>query len=234
MITTFFNEPKLKEAVIRQLREHKRLDQITQQIYWEDGRGCHLGCLTHINSSCGDPHKATERLFGIPLRVTYWLEAVFEGLSIGQAKKWVIESTEAIPCGGDLKLAHHHFAVWLLDPATGINKITNINRDAIALVQALHIRAVGGESISDREWSGARSAAWSAAESAVWAAWSAAESAVWAAWSRARSAAWKKIAAKSIEIFQNSPIAECELCSDFISESFAHMNQPVLLESSRR
>lgn len=209
MATAFFGEPKLKEAVMTRLEQHRRLDQFVQGIYFEAGRGCHLGCLTHSNDSS---QKATERLFGIPERVAYWLEAVFEGLPSARCAWWAIEGTRAIPVGADLSLAHHRLAEWLLGDS-GLLTIIDCNRAAIEQCRELHRRAALGEAVTREEWS----AAWSAARSAAWsAAWSAAES--------AESAAWEKIAAKSIEIFSTSPISgstgECEAC---VTATMAHL-----------
>ena len=204
----FHSEPSLKSAVMDRLREHRRLDQIVQGVYFENGKGCHLGCLTHFESNT---HDAAARLFGIEPRIGYWLEAVFEGLPKGDCERWVLESTEAIPCGADLSLCHHHLSAWLLGES-GFLKIVDENRDAIEQVRGLHVRAASGEVITADEWSAARSAAESAARSAAWsaarsAARSAAESAAEsAAWSAAESAAWNEIAAKSIEIFAAAPV----------------------------
>ena len=180
----FHSEPSLKSAVMDRLREHRRLDQIVQGVYFENGKGCHLGCLTHFESNT---HDAAARLFGIEPRIGYWLEAVFEGLPKGDCERWVLESTEAIPCGADLSLCHHHLSAWLLGES-GFLKIVDENRDAIEQVRGLHVRAASGEVITADEWSAAMSAARSAA------------------WSAAESAAWNEIAAKSIEIFAAAPV----------------------------
>ena len=172
----FHSEPSLKTAVMDRLREHRRLDTIVQGTYFDEGRGCHLGCITHIND---DTHEAAERLFGIEQRVGYWLEAVFEGLPKEDCAAWVIESTEAIPVGADLSKCHHHLAAWLLGES-GLLTITDINRDAIEQARRLHLAAANGQSLSAEQWS--------------------------AAWSAAESAAWKDIAAKSVEIFRAAPV----------------------------
>src|SRR5688572_25183366 len=187
-MTAFFNEPTLKSAVIERLEQHRRLDQFVQGIYFEDGRGCHLGCLTHSKDSS---HEMTERLFGIPIRVAYLLEAVFERLPKDDCECWAVESIRAIPCGANLDVLHHRLAAWLLGDA-GLLTITGANREAIERCRQLHSRAADGLSVTASEWSAAESAARSAAESAAGsAAWSAAESAAEsAAWSAAESAAW--------------------------------------------
>ena len=102
MKTAWYGEPELKAEVMRRLHEDQELDRIAQAIYWEDGRGCHLGCLTRRNEGA---HAATERMFAIPERIAYWLETVFEGLPTSDAPQWVIDSTDAIPVGADLSLA---------------------------------------------------------------------------------------------------------------------------------
>ncbi len=187
-MVAFHGEPSLKAAVMDRLREHRRLDEITQGVYFDDdGRGCHLGCITHASNGV---HEAAERLFGIEQRIGYWLEAVFEGLPKEQCAAWVIESTEAIPCGADLSMCHHHLAAWLLGES-GLLTITDANREAIERVRLLHVAAINGQPRDESAAAAARSAARSA--------WSAARSAAW-------SAAWEKIAAKSIEIFRAAPV----------------------------
>ena len=235
-------EPELKIQALAQLREHQRMDQIVQGTYWKDGKGCHLGCLTHCNV---DSHEATERLFGLPLRVAYFLEAVFEGLPKDKAVRWVTESVEAIPVGADLSRWHHRFGHWLL-AESGLLTITDINRDAIAGVAELHRRAAAGEPLCEAAESAAwSSAAWSAAAAAESAAWSSAAewSAAWSAAaasesagesagarSAARSAAFEKFAAKAIELFASSPVAAvCTECPDAAAKSILHLKSTRLV-----
>ena len=183
MILAFHNEPSLKASVMERLREHRRLDQIAQGFYFDGkNRGCHLGCLTHTNEGT---HVTAERLFGIEQRIGYWLEAVFEGLPASDCAEWVIASTEVIPVGADMSKCHHHFAAWLFSESNLLT-ITDINREAIASVRRLHCRAAQGSTVSNEEWSAARSAAESAARSAA--------------------SAWNLIAEKSIEIFREAPV----------------------------
>ncbi|MGD9724670.1 MAG: hypothetical protein AB7U76_25825 [Pirellulales bacterium] len=217
----------MKVAVLERAREHRRLDQIAQKLYWDGSRGCWLGCVTHDAKT---PHESAERLFGIEQRIGYWVEAVFEGLPKDRCAAWVLESIEALPVGADLSLCHHHFGVWLLSSEAGLLTFTDGNRAAIEGVCRLHQRVLAGDPPAASEWSAAESAAESAARSAAArssAAWSAAESAAWSAWSSAASAsaarssaasasaarsaaarssaAWVKIAEKSLEIFRAAP-----------------------------
>ena len=222
-------EPELKASVLGQLKNHRNLDEIVQGSYWEGGRGCCLGCLTHVDA---DVHETTQRLFGIPLKVCYWMEAVFEGLDKGQCAEWVIDSAESIAVGADMTKAHHSLGYWIL--GSDLLTITDVNREAIAKVRRLHELSFSGTEVTTEQWSAAmmaaESAAWSArawlsaaesaeseSASAARSAESAAESAEWSARSAARSAesaarlsaesAWDLIAAKSLDIFQACPIA---------------------------
>jgi hypothetical protein len=194
-----------KDAILAQLAEHRAHDQIVKGQYWEDGKGCAVGCTIH-----GSGHKKYEPIFGIPQALAHIEDAIFEGLPNEIAMDWPIRFMAAIKPGSDLSLVQWKFLHWLLTDENvnpGINHPTV--KDAIKLTADLmKILSDGGvvsesaegsaaestRSAAEREvWSAAwsaRSAAWSAAESAVWsAAWSAAESAVWSARSTARSAA---------------------------------------------
>ena len=184
----WYGEPALKEAAMAQLREHRRLDQITQGTYWREGRGCHLGCLTHLNE---DAHAGAERLFNFPQPVSHFLERVFESLPKSDAPAWVINSTEAIPVGADLSLVVNQIDLWILRDSDLLH-VTDENRKGIQTVIDLHIKTIHGELVSAEEWSAARSAAYLAAQlAAESAARSAARSAAHlAAHLAARSAAY--------------------------------------------
>ena len=195
-------EPGLKQAAMERLREHRRMDELIQGSYFPgNGKGCHLGCLTHSNRNA---HELAARLFGIEERIGYWLEAVFEGLPTNECADWVLASTDSIPVGADMSICHHHFGAWLLGES-GLLTITNMNRDAIGAVQQLHARAVAGEIVTPEQWSAAESAAWSARAAAWSAAWSAAESVESSAWSAAwsaKSAAYKKYAKQLLKLLK--------------------------------
>jgi len=133
-IIAWHGEPDLKASVFDRLREDQRMDRIVQGMYWSDGRGCHLGCLTRASSNW---HLVAERLFGIEQRIGYWLEAAFEGLPKEQCAQWVLDSTAAIPEGADMSRCHHHLGIWLFNPSTGLLTITDQNRDAIDRVRRI-------------------------------------------------------------------------------------------------
>lgn len=79
-----------KERTIERMRKAAESGQLA--------RGTFLGTLTGSGES---PHEDTEEFFGIPVRVAYWIEAVFEGIYRGKRSDWAIAALEAIPAGAD-------------------------------------------------------------------------------------------------------------------------------------
>ena len=69
-LLAWHNEPKLKSAVLARAHEDRQMDRLVQGTYWEHGRGCHIGCLTRVSDNW---HDAAHRMFGLDLRVCYWL-----------------------------------------------------------------------------------------------------------------------------------------------------------------
>ena len=213
---SFFGSQCLKDAVVARVREHQRLDQIAQQIYWDGSKGCAIGCVLH-----SDEHMAFEQQLGLPVFLAYMDEHIFESLPLDEAKAWPLRFIEAVPVGVELALVFPRFMHWLMSDPQGMRQYAN--RETLPIVDTLvelYARRIAGVPFDLRAaWSAARSAdsaawsaesavsaarraAWSAvnaawgAESAERAAWSAARSAEDAAWgaeSAARSAAWSAV-----------------------------------------
>ncbi len=119
---SFFGEQSLKDAVVARVKEHQRLDQITQGQYWEqdsDGifRGCGIGCVLHSGT-----HIDFERQLGLPIFLAYMDEHIFESLPLAQAKWWPLRLMEAMPVGVDLTLICPRFIYWLLSDPDGIRQ----------------------------------------------------------------------------------------------------------------
>lgn len=114
--SAFFGEPALKDAVMAQLRRHHKLDQIKQEYYWDEDSqsGCHLGCLTHTNN--GGILRLTGETFGIGERFAELLEHAFEAAYSFNAANWVLESTNAIPLGADVRAVSLRLGSWLFSP----------------------------------------------------------------------------------------------------------------------
>jgi hypothetical protein len=98
---TFLNDPKLKEQRIAQVRAHRLADQLVKGKYWEDGKGCAVGCTIHSGN-----HEDYETELGIPVELAYLEDRIFESLDNGNAMMWPERFLAAIPVGVDLRGTH--------------------------------------------------------------------------------------------------------------------------------
>ena len=196
---SFFGEQCLKEAVVERVREHQRLDQIIQKIYWAqqaDGiyRGCAIGCVLHSGN-----HMDYERQLGLPVFLAYIDEHIFESLPARESTAWPLRFIEAVPVGVDLEMVHPRFMHWLMTDPRGARQFVASQDvkifDAVAKLYSDWITAGAFAAQAEaRAEQAAENAAASAvsnsAQAAAAHALHAAESAAWsAAWSTAASAA---------------------------------------------
>ncbi len=200
----FHGDPKVKEKYLARVKAHRKADEIVKGLYWEDGKGCAVGCTIH-----GENHRAYEKELGIPIQIAHLQDWLFEHLPNGEAKGLPVDFLEAIPVGADLKLVLPRFFHWILVDPDGVIQYAQGEgeeraKEAILSVAALHNRVVKGQEVTSEQWSAARAAARAAraaaraARGAAWAAsesaWAAARDAAWAAsaaaWGAARAAAW--------------------------------------------
>jgi hypothetical protein len=196
----FHNDPKVKRKYLDRVRRHARADQIIKGRYWEEGRGCAVGCTIHSYD-----HSAYERELGIPQSIARLEDTIFENLPLEDAKLWPEKFLKVIHPGADLKLVTARFMLWLFaDEKHGVIRFVPAKtfpkqRAALEIVVHLYRRKLAGDDPSEREWSDAARAAWAAeaaaAAAAAWAAaaaaWAAAEAAAKAAWAAAAEAAAK-------------------------------------------
>jgi len=217
----YHSDPQIKTAILAQLALHREADEIVKGRYWENGKGCAVGCTIHSGQ-----HVKYETRFGIPQLLARLEDAIFEGLPNGSAKEWPERFMRAVRPGADLSRVGWQFLHWLLtdksvNPGIDHDLVKDAVKqcaDAIALFakgeSAAWSAASAARSAASAAWSAA-SAAWSAASaaSATWSAASAASaesaaSAASAAWSAesaestARSAAWVKISDKLVELLE--------------------------------
>ncbi|MFT3987230.1 hypothetical protein [Aestuariivirga sp.] len=191
-LIAYHNDPSIKDGILAQLRGHAAADQLVKDQYWQNGKGCAVGCTIH-----GRDHMEYEPRFGIPVMLARLEDTIFEGLPNAEAQEWPVRFMDAIRPGADLSRVGWQFLHWLLTDETvnpGIN--APLVKDAVKQCADVLVPLTKGEPVDvsaaelarSAAWS-ARSAAWSAAWSARSAAWSA-RSAAWSAAELARSAAW--------------------------------------------
>jgi hypothetical protein len=169
VMKAYHSDELLKANILAALAAHRESDEIVKGHYWENGKGCAVGCT--IKS--GD-HMAYEPLFGIPVALAYLEDRIFEGLPNELAEQWPERFMSAIRVGSDLSLVQWKFLHWLLTDL-GVNPGINDSMVAESVsrcAEVLEVLADGGEVGLDAAESAAQSAE-SAAGSAAWSAESA-------------------------------------------------------------
>ena len=108
----FHNNPLTKEKYINRLKDHYKADEIIQGQYWENGKGCAVGCTIHSSN-----HLAFETELGIPKVLAKLEDEIFEGLPNELAKEFPLQFLSAINVGADLLKVWNYFAIWQLTDA---------------------------------------------------------------------------------------------------------------------
>lgn len=198
-LLTFHNDPAIKEKYLARLHAHAAADRITKGQYWENGKGCAVGCTIE-----GNDHKRYETELGIPEGIAHLEDIIFEGLPNELAMTFPIRFLESIPVGVDLSHVVPSMMIFIL-------KDRRIYADyqgkkAIDSVVALYQRKLNGEDVTVQEWKEAAEAAWAAwaagAAEAAWAAGAARVAGV--AGAAARAAAYILYADELIRLVSSS------------------------------
>jgi hypothetical protein len=226
----YLNNPLLKVQILQQLQAHYDADEIIKGVYWEDGKGCAIGCILH---DARGNHERFESEVGIPAVIALLIDRIFEGLSNDKAKQWPLRIMSAFEPGKDYSKAWYQFGHWLLiDPTDGVIRVarSDESRAAIHNVAQAYDRTLKGGKIDNIEWlklsrdaagtydyvcadgygyaaAAATAAADAGAAATAYAAAAAAAAAVYAAEAGAASARenfYTKMADKLIEIIQAS------------------------------
>jgi hypothetical protein len=185
----FHGDPNIKAKYLERVQLHAAADEIIHGKYWEDGKGCAVGCTIHGNS-----HAKYETELGIPQVLARLEDTLFEGQTNGHAKEFPARFLTAAKVGADLSRVQWQFLYWILTEELA-GRDHPLVRDTIAQCANVIAPLTKGELFD-------ASAAWSAARSAASAAESAAES---AAWSAARSAAYHRMAEKLLDLMEAAP-----------------------------
>lgn len=166
-VLSYHDDKAVKTKFVARARAHQKADEIVKGQYWEDGKGCAVGCLVH-----GSSHNKLAEELAIPLQMAYLIDRLFEGMPIEAAKKFPLRFVQAIPVGADLeKVMDRFFLALLSDPKQGVMLSANDSvRSRIQTVIALYTRQVAADYPSAQEWRAAYSAADSAASSAAYSA----------------------------------------------------------------
>jgi len=193
-LLSYHSDENLKDMFVAEIIKHRKADQILQGTYGteESGKwkGCAVGCSIHsLNIKMGksyatNDHSVYEKALGIPEWLARLEDALFEGLSVEESKKWPEKFAQAIPVGVNLERVKWQFCSFILkeniERVLTLNISDKLKKQVVESIQGvlvLHKNAlqtgVWNESAADYARSVAESA-WSAADSARSAAWSAA------------------------------------------------------------
>ena len=146
----FHGKQEIKDEYIKRLQDHYDADEIVKGVYWQNGKGCAVGCTLHS----GD-HKAYEVELGIPEVLAWLQDSIFEGLSPKDAKEFPLNFLNAVNVGSDLSQVGDKFLHWLLvDPEHGVIKYAT-NKKAVQDVADLYERKINGETINRDVWGAA-------------------------------------------------------------------------------
>lgn len=176
----FHNDVKIKTKYVNRVKKHYKLDEIVQGTYWDNGKGCAVGCtIEHddVTKSGGSWHQRYEEALGIPRAIARLEDRIFEGLSNGEAKEFPLKFIQAVNVGADLSMVVPKFFVWLLgdkdDGVINFAKGYKKSEKAIKQVLKLYQETVGGKIVSKTRWVSAKNTAydataWDAATAAAW------------------------------------------------------------------
>ena len=107
---TFENDPSQKKIILEQLQTHYDADEIVKGQYWENGKGCAVGCILH-----SDNHSEFEERFNIPEWFARLIDEIFEELPNEEAKEFPINVWKAIPERKNLDRVKWKFNSFLMD-----------------------------------------------------------------------------------------------------------------------
>jgi len=172
-MVAYLGDPDLKARVLAGLEAHRAADEIVQGVYWENGRGCAVGCVLHdLNPRRpASDHTRFEDELGIPEQLAWLIDGIFEALPAEHAKDWPLRVMAAIPVGADLSGVWDRFASWML------HDLADAGHDpdgVVSRMAGLFDRAISGDEPGESEWHRAADAAADARVfRAAWAAWDA-------------------------------------------------------------
>jgi hypothetical protein len=106
---SYHSDPSIKSNYLARVAGHADADEIIKGRYWENGKGCAVGCTIH-----GETHESFERELGIPQMLAWLEDVIFEGLPNRLAKTWPERFLLSIAPGRDLSPVGWRFLHWLL------------------------------------------------------------------------------------------------------------------------
>ena len=143
-LLAFHGDAAIKKKYLARVRAHAKADQIIKGQYWENGKGCAVGCTVH-----SDNHGAYQDELGIPEWLARLEDTLFEGLPNGHAAKFPAQFLSSIRVGADLEPVRWKFALILL--AENAERVKALQIDEALKTQVLEaneqVRAVNQNAV---------------------------------------------------------------------------------------
>lgn len=154
MKTAFNNDQALKTKYVARVKKHYDADEIVKGLYWEDGKGCAVGCTMEHDNTGMNIHQRMEDEIGVPRMIAYLEDRIFEGLTNSDAKEFPLRFLKAINPGADLSMVAPKFFVWLLTDVTDgtIKFAREDSKKSIQAVADLYIEKISGKTITNAQW----------------------------------------------------------------------------------
>lgn len=113
----FLDSKEVQEKYLNRIRKHAKADEFAKGIYWENGKGCAVGCTVHSSD-----HSDYETELGIPKWVAKLEDRIFEGLPNARAKLWPVEFLESVNIGSDLNKIKIPMLIFIVESARETTK----------------------------------------------------------------------------------------------------------------
>ncbi|MBK7380584.1 MAG: hypothetical protein IPJ03_16635 [Ignavibacteriales bacterium] len=183
----YHGKQEIKDNLLKQLKAHFDFDEIVKGKYWENGKGCAVGCSIHSGN-----HKDYETLLGIPEWLAHVEDRVFEGLPLERAKMWPLEFSQAIKIGQDLERIKIPFLIFIVESTIDKfdhKKYPKVLSSIKEVLKQLKKKKIDKDKMLNAADAAASAAAAYAAAYAAYAAYAAADAAAAAAYATAYAAA---------------------------------------------
>ena len=124
-LLAYHGDIAVKEKYLSRVVAHRKADEIQHGFYWENGKGCAVGCTIE-----GANHSRYETELGIPKKLAYLEDVLFEEMKNGESKLWPERFLKAIKPGADLSLVVPKFIVWQFeDSKVGLKNLKEVKND---------------------------------------------------------------------------------------------------------
>lgn len=108
----FLGNQEVKDLYLNRVRAHQFADELAKGKYWENGKGCAIGCTIHDSD-----HSKYESELGIPQWVANLEDRIFECLPSERAMTWPSDFLEAINVGSDLNTILKPMLIFIMQEA---------------------------------------------------------------------------------------------------------------------